>query len=712
MRRLVPTGEVVGVLRARGADHVAIISEADATELSSNPTRSASFGSVLAIPSDRRAPKLRLRTRRAREYVGQRLLVRVDGWRATSRHPDARVLRVLGHAGDADAETAALLARFDIPDAPFTPAALANLPPEGVGWTVSADEVARRRDMRGARTMSIDPPGCVDVDDAVSVSALPDGAGWEVGVHIADVSSFVREGTALDLEARERGTTVYLVDRRLDMLPALLSENLASLLAGRDRLATSCVWRVAPDMTSLAPPWFGKTVIRSNHQLHYYQAQAIADGAPPPSREDVLPPKETARVAEDLAVVSAFAAARHDARTRAGAVELASAELRFETTSDGAPSEVLTKGEVPMMRVVAELMIAANAAVAARVRDAFPSSALLRRHAPPRTDGFELLAGLCDAEGVRLDASSGETLSRSLDEASRLARDPAAAELFRGTATRAMSEAQYVSAGEPPPPDGGGHAHYGLALEHYTHFTSPIRRYADVVVHRQLHAALEREEKETSEGDGNGSGGKATEAPGKRQTPRNLTRTDSPSVSAAARVSLSHASVAPIAAALNERTRASKRAQQRCAELYLLALLRERPTVEPALVHDVRDDGALVFFLAFTSAAPFDSRDARVPRVPSYPPSERRGSRRTRPRARGALEDTSAPSRPTPTRTFDSNASDEADTKTKTSARPGFGTWTRERVDRFRTRPNFDYSHACGCRCPRRTTSRADRDSC
>ena len=288
-RRLVPTGEVVGVLRARGADHVAIISEADATELSSNPTRSASFGSVLAIPSDRRAPKLRLRTRRAREYVGQRLLVRVDGWRATSRHPDARVLRVLGHAGDADAETAALLARFDIPDAPFTPAALANLPPEGVGWTVSADEVARRRDMRGARTMSIDPPGCVDVDDAVSVSALPDGAGWEVGVHIADVSSFVREGTALDLEARERGTTVYLVDRRLDMLPALLSENLASLLAGRDRLATSCVWRVAPDMTSLAPPWFGKTVIRSNHQLHYYQAQAIADGAPPPSREDCTP---------------------------------------------------------------------------------------------------------------------------------------------------------------------------------------------------------------------------------------------------------------------------------------------------------------------------------------------------------------------------------------------------------------------------------------
>ena len=610
LRSLVPTGEVVGILRARGADHVAIISEADASDLSSNPTRSASFGSVLAIPSDRRAPKLRLRTRRARELLGQRLLVRVDGWRATSRHPDARVLRVLGPAGDADAETAALLARFEIPDAPFTPEALADLPPEGDRWTVSAEEASRRRDMRGTRTMSIDPPGCVDVDDAVSVAALPDGAGWEIGVHIADVSSFVREGTALDLEARERGTTVYLVDRRLDMLPALLSENLASLLAGRDRLATSCVWRVARDMTPLAPPWFGKTVIRSDHQLHYYQAQAIADGAPPPAPEDTLPPDETARVAADVAVVSAFAAARRDARTRAGAVELASAELRFETTSDGAPSEVLTKGEVPMMRVVAELMIAANAAVAERVRAAFPSSALLRRHAPPRADGFEHLAGLCDAEGVRLDASSGETLSRSLDAASRAARDPAASELFRGMATRAMSEAQYVSAGEAPPADGGGHAHYGLALEHYTHFTSPIRRYADVVVHRQLHAALALERRGGGEGGGGGDGvagtapntGTGTHAAtnaGDSPVPVSATAAPEAARLASASGSLSHASLAPIAAALNERNRASKRAQQRCAELYLLALLRERPMVEPALVHDVRDDGAMVFLPRF-----------------------------------------------------------------------------------------------------------------
>ena len=624
-RRLVPTGEVVGILRARGADHVAIISEADASDLSSDPTRSASHGSVLAIPSDRRAPKLRLRTRRARELLGQRLLVRVDGWRATSRHPDARVLRVLGPAGDADAETAALLARFEIPDAPFTPAALANLPPEGEKWTVSAEEASRRRDMRGTRTMSIDPPGCVDVDDAVSVAALPDGAGWEIGVHIADVSSFVREGTALDLEARERGTTVYLVDRRLDMLPALLSENLASLLAGRDRLATSCVWRVARDMTPLAPPWFGKTVIRSDHQLHYYQAQAIADGAPPPAPEDTLPPDETARVAADVAVVSAFAAARRDARIRAGAVELASAELRFETTADGSPSEVLTKGEVPMMRVVAELMIAANAAVAERVRAAFPSSALLRRHAPPRADGFEHLAGLCDAEGVRLDASTGETLSRSLDDASRASGDPAASELFRGMATRAMSEAQYVSAGEAPPADGGGHAHYGLALEHYTHFTSPIRRYADVVVHRQLHAALALERGRdgwrgegggVGEGVGGGEGGEGGEgvvgtapttgtgtdaAANAGDSPVPVSATAAPEASrlASASGSLSHASLAPIAAALNERNRASKRAQQRCAELYLLALLRERPMVEPALVHDVRDDGASVFLPRF-----------------------------------------------------------------------------------------------------------------
>ena len=193
------------------------------------------------------------------------------------------------------------------------------------------------------------------------------------------------------------------------------------------------------------------------------------------------------------------------------------------------------------------------------------------------------------------------------------------------------------------------------ALGTTPHFVSPIRRYADVVVHRQLHAALEREEKETSEGDGNGSGGKATEAPGKRQTPRNLTRTDSPSVSAAAdalcrarRSRRSPRRSTNVPARVNARNRGARSSiSSRC-------FANDRRW-NPRWSTTCATSAPSCFFLAFTSAAPFDSRDAGVPRVPSYPPSERRGSRRTRPRARGAREDTSAPSRPTPTRTFDSN---------------------------------------------------------
>ncbi|KAK3258973.1 hypothetical protein CYMTET_32006 [Cymbomonas tetramitiformis] len=173
-------------------------------------------------------------------------------------------------------------------------------------WRIPEEEIARRRDLRGPehRTASIDPPGCVDVDDALSVHALP-GGGWEVGVHIADVSHFVRAGGALDMEARARGTTVYLVDRRLDMLPGVLSENLCSLLAGVDRLAVSVLWTLTPDL-EVTDVWFGRTVIHSAHKLTYQQAQAMFDRTemPPPS-DPAAPPingREQQRIREDLEV--------------------------------------------------------------------------------------------------------------------------------------------------------------------------------------------------------------------------------------------------------------------------------------------------------------------------------------------------------------------------------------------------------------------------
>jgi DIS3-like exonuclease 1 len=570
------TGKIVGILQRATRDIVACLDAADEEEIARNPH--ATRNGALCAPMDGKMVKVKLLTRRAHELVGARFVVRVDRWQTNQRYPCGHLIKVLGAVGDVDCEMAALLARYDIPADAFGAQSLAELPREGENWVVPPDELTRRRDLRHHRACSIDPPGCTDVDDALSVHFLDergsDGAVVEVGVHIADVSYFVRPGTLLDYEARLRGTTVYLVDRRLDMLPSLLSENLASLLQRRDRLAVSCVWRLDEKM-DVVDVWFGRSVIHSRHQMTYYQAQAIHDEKPLPLEDgaaaNAFPDaRDIEVVRKDLQTLVAFANKANAVRLEHGAVELESAELRFETDArTKSPTEVIKKAEVPMMRVVAELMILANSAAARVTHRAFPSNALLRRHAPPREGGFAELTKLAAAKGVELDCSSGEALSASLARIA-VSSDAEVTTLFRGLATRAMSEAQYVSSGSVSDTD-GGFGHYGLALTYYTHFTSPIRRYADVVVHRQLIEAAE------AAGDAASSRGFKSMSPELLES---------------------------LATHLNERNRASKLAQSRCGEIYLLWLLREKPAVEAAVVHEIRDDGVMVFLPSFHIKAP------------------------------------------------------------------------------------------------------------
>lgn len=583
------TGRVVGVVRRRIVDVVACLDSVDEEDIVRNPH--AKRNGALCVPMDGKIVKIKLLTRRASDLVGARFVIRVDEWRTNQRYPNGHLIKILGAVGDVDGEMAALLARYDVPTDPFGAQALAELPREGSSWTVPDAEYATRRDLRHHRACSIDPPGCTDVDDALSVHFLPEvnpenGGSIEVGVHIADVSHFVRPGTLLDYEAQLRGTTVYLVDRRLDMLPSLLSENLASLLEKRDRLALSCVWTLNKRL-DVVDAWFGKSVIHSRHQMTYHQAQAIYDGVSTTTStgdDDAIDfgVEETDVVRRDLKTLVDFASKVNAVRASHGAVELESAELRFETDAQTkSPTEVIQKREVPMMRVVAELMILANSAAAKTIHEAFPTSAFLRRHAPPREDGFAELKRLAAARDVELDCSSGEALNASLARISATFADSEIATLFKGLATRAMSEAQYVSSGSIPAED-SGFGHYGLALTHYTHFTSPIRRYADIIVHRQIVAALEQ-----------ARGGNDAQAAKKVVANR----------------SLAHGAIEPIATHLNERNRASKRAQSRCGEIYLLWLLREKPLVEPAVIHEIRDDGFLVFLPSFHIKASVRLRD-------------------------------------------------------------------------------------------------------
>ncbi|KAL3693434.1 hypothetical protein R1sor_007085 [Riccia sorocarpa] len=562
----VPTGEVVGILQRVQRDYVACLAQEDEDYLSQSlSSRRENF---LCVPMDRRIPMVRLNTRFTERLVGQRFVIRIDRWDQDSRVPSGHFVRLLGPIGDLDTEIMALMVENGISDTPFSTASLQELPEDTAEnpWTIPEKELSCRRDFRLThRTCSIDPPESKDVDDALSVRRLPNGF-LEIGVHIADVSYFVRQGSLLDLEARARGTTVYMVGKSWHMLPSILSENLCSLKCGVDRLAVSVVWTVDPENDfEILDVWFGRSIVHSAHQLFYAQAQAIVDGEILPPGWEVSGGKEELTALEsDLLILASFSQIRRDLRKANGAVELSSSELRFETAANKEPISVDAKQQLPMNWIVAELMILANSYVGTKIYRSFPSTALLRRHQPPRLDSFGLLLECCAARGFTLDTSSNKALADSLDRM-RDSNDPVVENAFRALVTRAMSEAEYCIAGEQS--DSSGVYHYGLALEFYTHFTSPIRRYADILVHRMLLAACQ-------------DNSVPTEATDKSST-----------------VHLVPASqeLHEVVEHLNERHRSSKRAQKECDEIYLLMFLQKHARAEHAVIIRILPKGVIVF---------------------------------------------------------------------------------------------------------------------
>ncbi|CAI5465907.1 unnamed protein product, partial [Closterium sp. Yama58-4] len=426
----------------------------------------------LCVPMDARLPLMFLRTTQADRLRATRFVVRLAAWDRYSRHPDVYLVRTLGPMGALHVEQAVLLDDMGLAFPPFGDGALQEIPQSarraaaegGEGeWRVPEEEIARRRDLRdgahfmcrstlgrhaGADVASFVRPGRLVVTQLTShLHSHPMTCPHQhpqVGVHIADVAFFVRPGSLLDAEARARGTSVYLANQRSNMLPEALSEGLCSLLGGRTRLAVSVIWTLDPShrFALVGPPWFGRTVIRSNHQLSYAQAQAIADGVHPLPVEHQLPggPREEARAKTCIATLTAFARELRRQRQRAGALELASAELRFEfDESRGTPKRVFCKQEIPMNAVVAELMVLANAAVARKLTRTFPSTAFLRRHAPPRPNGFRHLMHCCAVRGIALETSTNKTLAASLAAVKHLG-DPVLDYGLKALSTRALSE--------------------------------------------------------------------------------------------------------------------------------------------------------------------------------------------------------------------------------------------------------------------------------
>lgn len=425
------------------------------------------------VPTDARIPFVRIRTRNSRELEGKRIIVVIDSWDRSSRCPQGHWVEIIGTAGDRDTESAVILREHQVITREFPPDVMACLPSSD--FRPSLEEVAKRRDFRSIPVCSIDPPGCKDIDDALSCEHLPNG-NFRVGVHIADVTHFVHPRTAIDREAAERCTTVYLVEKRTDMLPGLLTADLCSLREKVDRLCFSVLWEMTPS-GDIVSTEFHKGIINSRASLTYAAAQAMIDDS-----------EDHSDLTVSIRNLNQLAKNIRRARMDRGGLELASQEVRFELDSETQdPTSVALYQSRETNKLVEEFMILANQAVGRQILDAFPSLSVLRRHPPPKQTQLEALRDVLMKQGFRdFKFGSNKELAESLSIINKLG-DPYFNKLVRVMTTRCMNQAVYFCTGDLDP---GSYWHYGLALDVYAHFTSPIRRYADVLVHRLLAASL------------------------------------------------------------------------------------------------------------------------------------------------------------------------------------------------------------------------------
>ncbi|XP_065004841.1 exosome complex exonuclease RRP44 homolog A-like [Musa acuminata AAA Group] len=538
-----PAGRVVGIIKRNWHSYCGSL------EPMPMPAGNAGVAHALFVSKDRRIPKIRIQTRQLGNILDKRIIVAVDTWDCLSRYPSGHYVRTIGEIGDRDTESEVLLIENDINTRPFSSQVLACLPP--LPWSLSSEDLAKanREDLRHLRVFSVDPPGCKDIDDALHCMPLANG-NFEVGVHIADVTNFVLAGTPLDEEASQRGTSVYLVECRIDMLPKPLTEDICSLRSDVERLAFSVIWEMTPD-TEIISTRYTKSAIKSCAALSYVEAQARMDDS------RMMDPLTT-----DLRNLNSLAKIMRLRRIERGALTLASPEVKFQIdTETHDPLDIGMYQIREANQMIEEFMLAANVSVAEKILRHFPLCSLLRRHPSPTKEMLEPLLQTAAAVGLDLDVSSSKALADSLDRA--VGDDPYFNKLIRILATRCMTQAVYFASGDLSPSE---FSHYGLAARLYTHFTSPIRRYADVIVHRLLAAAL----------------GIAKLPP----------------------IFLDGPQLTGIADNLNNRHRNAQMASRASVELHTLIYFKKRPTDTQGRIVKIKSNGFIVFVPKFGIEGP------------------------------------------------------------------------------------------------------------
>ena len=394
---------------------------------------------------------------------GEKVVVRIADWAEGSKSPVGELVERLGMAGNNDTEMHSILAEYELPYR-FEPEI--EEAAQAIDARVTAKEIAQRRDFRGVTTFTVDPADAKDFDDALSVRKIKDGV-WEVGVHIADVTHYVRPHSVIDDEAVERGTSVYLVDRTVPMLPERLSNELCSLRPHETSLCFSAVFTLNENLDILEE-WFGRTVIHSDRRFTYAEAQEII---------------ETGRgdYAEEVLTLNRLAQALRKERFKNGAISFDREEVKFRLDENGKPLGVYFKEQKESNQMIEEFMLLANRRVAefcGKVRGRKSGRTMVYRvHDEPNVDKLQSFRQFILRFGHIFKATGGRAVAKELNKLFAQIKGSTEENAVSTMAVRSMAKAFYTT-------DNIGH--YGLAFPYYTHFTSPIRRYPDMMVHRLL----------------------------------------------------------------------------------------------------------------------------------------------------------------------------------------------------------------------------------
>ena len=395
---------------------------------------------------------------------GQKVIVKLLGWEPNAKNPIGEVIDVLGDKGDNTTEMHAILAEFGLPyKYPSEVEAAADRIEAGI----TPEEVAKRIDMRNITTFTVDPRDAKDFDDALSLRKLPDGL-WEVGVHIADVTHYVRPDSIIEQEGRERATSVYLVDRTIPMLPEHLSNGICSLRPNEDKLTYSVIFKMN-DKAEVQHYQIAKTVTCSDRRFTYEEAQSIIETGEGDFKDEIL---TMDRLAKTL----------RQKRFEQGAIAFDRVEVRFEIDAAGKPISVFFKEQKDSNKMIEEFMLLANKTVATHIGKPGKGQAVktfvYRIHDVPNPDKLNNFAVFIKRFGYNLKTNGKQTaVSSSINQLLDEVQGKKEQNLIETLAIRSMAKAIYSTANM---------GHYGLAFDYYTHFTSPIRRYPDMMVHRLL----------------------------------------------------------------------------------------------------------------------------------------------------------------------------------------------------------------------------------